>query len=43
MSIPPLTEQHRIVAKVNAQLTTTQTDSRRLLVTVLDAALVPVN
>lgn len=47
--IPPLAEQHRIVAKVNelmalcdqleAQLTTTQTDSRRLLEAVLRDAL----
>lgn len=49
--VPPLAEQHRIVAKVNelmtlcdqleAQLTTTQTDSRRLLEAVLEAALTP--
>ena len=49
--IPPLAEQHRIVAKVDelmalcdqleAQLTTTQTDSRRLLEAVLKAALAP--
>ena len=49
--MPPLSEQHRIVAKVDelmalcdqleAQLTTTQTDSRRLLEAVLEAALVP--
>ena len=49
--IPPLAEQHRIVAKVDelmalcdrleAQLTTTQTDSRRLLEAVLEAALAP--
>ncbi len=48
---PPLAEQHRIVAKVDelmalcdqleAQLTTTQTDGRRLLDSVLDAALAP--
>ena len=48
---PPLSEQHRIVAKVDAlmalcdqleaQLTTTQTDSRRLLEAVLDTALTP--
>jgi type I restriction enzyme S subunit len=47
--IPPLAEQHRIVAKVNelmalcgrleAQLTTTQTESRRLLEAVLHEAL----
>jgi type I restriction enzyme S subunit len=47
--LPPLAEQHRIVAKVDelmalcdqleAQLTTTQTDCRRLLESVLDAAL----
>jgi len=51
-ALPPLAEQHRIVAKVDelmtlcdqleAQLTTTQTDSRRLLEAVLEAALVPV-
>lgn len=50
--LPPLAEQHRIVAKVDelmalcdqleAQLTTTQTDSRRLLEAVLEAALAPV-
>ncbi len=49
--LPPLAEQHRIVAKVDelmalcdqleAQLTTAQTDSRRLLEAVLDAALTP--
>ncbi|MFM9900097.1 MAG: restriction endonuclease subunit S [Polaromonas sp.] len=49
--LPPLSEQHRIVAKVDelmalcdqleAQLTTTQTDSRRLLEAVLEAALAP--
>ena len=49
--LPPLAEQHRIVAKVDelmalcdqleAQLTTTQTDSRRLLEAVLEAALGP--
>lgn len=49
--VPPLAEQHRIVAKVDelmalcdqleAQLTTTQTDSRRLLEAVLEAALAP--
>ena len=48
--IPPLAEQHRIVAKVDelmalcdqleAQLTTTQTESRRLLEAVLHEALV---
>jgi type I restriction enzyme S subunit len=48
--LPPLAEQSRIVAKVDelmalcdqleAQLTTTQTDSRRLLEAVLEAALV---
>ena len=47
--LPPLAEQHRIVAKVDelmalcdqleAQLTTAQTDSRRLLEAVLEAAL----
>ena len=51
IGIPPLAEQHRIVAKVGelmalcdqleAQLTTTQTDSRRLLEAVLEAALAP--
>lgn len=51
--LPPLAEQHRIVAKVNelmalcdqleAQLSTTQTDSRRLLEAVLDEALAPVH
>ncbi len=50
--LPPLGMQHRIVAKVDelmalcdqleAQLTTTQTDSRRLLEAVLEAALTPV-
>ena len=49
--LPPLAEQHRIVAKVDeimalcdqleAQLTTTQTDSRRLLEAILEAALTP--
>ena len=49
--LPPLAEQHRIVAKVEelmalcdrleAQLTTTQTESRRLLEAVLHAALSP--
>jgi len=49
--IPPAAEQHRIVAKVDelmalcdqleAQLNTTQTDSRRLLEAVLQAALSP--
>jgi type I restriction enzyme S subunit len=49
--IPPLAEQYRIVAKVDelmalcdqleAQLTTTRTDSRRLLESVLEAALAP--
>ena len=49
--IPPLAEQHRIVAKVDelmalcdqleAQLTTTETDSRRLLEAVLRDALAP--
>jgi type I restriction enzyme S subunit len=52
MPFPPIKEQHRIVAKVDelmalcdqleAQLTTTQTDSRRLLEAVLEAALAPV-
>ena len=51
LPLPPLAEQHRIVAKVDelmalcdqleAQLTTTQTDSRRLLEAVLEAALAP--
>jgi type I restriction enzyme S subunit len=50
--LPPLAEQHRIVAKVDelmalcdqleAQLTSTQTDSRRLLEAVLEAALTSV-
>lgn len=50
--LPPLGMQHRIVAKVDelmalcdqleAQLTTTQTDSRRLLEAVLETALAPV-
>lgn len=49
--IPPLAEQHRIVAKVDelmalcdrleAQLTTTQTESRRLLEAVLHETLAP--
>ncbi len=49
--VRPLAEQHRIVAKVDelmavcdrleAQLTTTQTDSRRLLEAVLHEALAP--
>jgi type I restriction enzyme, S subunit len=53
LPLPPLNEQHRIVAKVDelmalcdqfeAQLTSTQTDSRRLLEAVLEAALIPVN
>jgi type I restriction enzyme S subunit len=52
VAIPPLAEQNRIVAKVDelmalcdqleAQLSTTRTDSRRLLESVLDAALVSV-
>jgi type I restriction enzyme S subunit len=51
LPLPPLAEQHRIVAKVDelialcdqldAQLTTTETDSRRLLATVLHKALIP--
>ena len=51
IAIPPLAEQHRIVAKVDelmavcdqleANLTATQTDSRRLLEAVLHEALVP--
>jgi len=50
--LPPLAEQHRIVAKVDqlmalcdqleAQLTTTQSDSRRLLEAVVRDALAPV-
>lgn len=49
--VPPLAEQHRIVAKVNelmsicdqleAQLTTAQTESRRLLEAILHEALAP--
>ncbi|MBP6735292.1 MAG: restriction endonuclease subunit S, partial [Chromatiaceae bacterium] len=49
--LPPLAEQHRIVAKVDelmavcdqleANLTATQTDSRRLLQAVLHEALAP--
>jgi type I restriction enzyme, S subunit len=49
LALPPLVEQHRIVAKVDelmavcdeleANLTTTQTDSRRLLEAVLREAL----
>jgi type I restriction enzyme S subunit len=49
--LPPLTEQHRIVAKVDelmalcdqleTQLTITETDSRRLLEAVLHKALAP--
>ena len=52
VALPPLAEQHRIVAKVDelmalcdqleAQLTTTQTNSRRLLEAVLEEALIPV-
>ena len=51
MLLPPLAEQHRIVAKVEglmavcdrleAQLTTTRTESRRLLDAVLREALAP--
>ena len=51
VSLPPLAEQHRIVAKVDelmalcdqleAHLTTTETDSRRLLEAVLHEALAP--
>lgn len=51
LPLPPLAEQQRIVAKVNelmalcdrleAQLTTTQTESRRLLEAVLHEALAP--
>lgn len=50
-ALPPLSEQHRIVAKVDelmtlcdqleAQLTTTEADSRRLLEAVLHEALAP--
>lgn len=50
--LPPFTEQHRIVAKVDelmalcdqleAQLTTTEADSRCLLEAVLHEALAPV-
>jgi type I restriction enzyme S subunit len=50
--LPPLAEQHRIFAKVNellalcdrleAQLTTTQTETRRILEAVLHQALTPV-
>jgi type I restriction enzyme S subunit len=50
--LPPLAEQHRIIAKVDelmmlcdqleAQLTTTEADSRRLLEAVLHEALTPV-
>ncbi|MEC4748546.1 restriction endonuclease subunit S [Methylomicrobium sp. Wu6] len=52
ISLPPLAEQHRIVAKVDelmalcdqleTQLTDTATDSRRLLEAVLHGALLPV-
>ena len=52
-ALPPLAEQHRIVAKVDelmalcdrleAQLTTTQTENLRLLEAVLHEALVPVD
>ncbi|MCU1325348.1 MAG: restriction endonuclease [Bryobacterales bacterium] len=52
LPVPPLAEQHRIVAKVDelmalcdqlqAQLATTQTESRRLLESVLRSALGPV-
>jgi type I restriction enzyme S subunit len=51
VSLPPLAEQHRIVAKVDelmalcdrleTQLTTCQTESRRLLEAVLYEALAP--
>ncbi|MBI2779265.1 MAG: restriction endonuclease subunit S [Gammaproteobacteria bacterium] len=51
IALPPLAEQHRIVAKVNelmalcdqleTQLTTAQSDSRRLLEAVLHQALSP--
>lgn len=53
LPIPPIAEQQRIVAKVDelmalcdqldAQLTTTQTDSRRLLEAVLHEALSPIH
>ena len=52
LPLPPLAEQHRIVAKVDelmalcdrldAQLTTTHTETRRLLEAVLHQALTPV-
>lgn len=52
LALPPAAEQHRIVVKVDelmllcdqleAHLITTQTDSRRLLEAVLEAALAPV-
>jgi type I restriction enzyme S subunit len=51
VSLPPLAEQQRIVAKVDelmalcdrleAQLTTSQTESRRLLEAILHEALAP--
>jgi type I restriction enzyme S subunit len=51
IAVPPLAEQHRIVATVDepmtlcdkpkAKLTATQTDSRRLLEAVLHEALAP--
>ena len=51
VGLPPLAEQHRIVAKVDelmalcdqleAQLTTTEADSRRLLEAVLHETLSP--
>ena len=51
VAVPPLAEQHRIVAKVDelmalcdqleAQLTTTEADSRRLLEAVLHEVLAP--
>jgi type I restriction enzyme S subunit len=52
LALPPTAEQHRIVAKVDelmalcgrleAQLTTAQTESRRLLEAVLHESLAPI-